>query len=337
MALSPLALTTVAAVRGQLHLPALATPGTPAVSVVGTAGSTTYSYRVLAFDATMTTAPGGTGTASTGNATLNATNFTRVVWAAVAGATGYLVYRTVGGATQGLIATMTDETVLTMDDTGLTGDGAPLPGAADQSMIEGLIDAVSSMFEEHCGRILASRAFTAEPQDGNGRSNLYLRGDSKPAYPVSPPLTALSLLSTDLRQTLVIDPTPSTNQMRLEPATGRVTLYIGALPLLGFQLQTGGLLFPLGRNNVLATFTAGFSLSAHPADRAALARLTLIGVQWLLASTARDPSINRVDVRGDGGMGVTYGGSGGSSRLAGTTLPDVLQVGLAPYVCQRLL
>jgi hypothetical protein len=108
---------------------ATATSPQPTVAVVGAAGATTYSYRVVA---TLTTgevlAAGATGSTATGNATLTGVNLNRLTWPAVTGAATYDVYRTVGGATQGAIAT--GLTVLTLDDTGLAGDGAAVPTVA---------------------------------------------------------------------------------------------------------------------------------------------------------------------------------------------------------------
>lgn len=71
----------------------LPAPTTPAITNQGTAGTTTYRYRVSAVDA-----EGGEGvatagfTTATGSAVLDATNFNRITWGAVAGATSYRVY-----------------------------------------------------------------------------------------------------------------------------------------------------------------------------------------------------------------------------------------------------
>jgi hypothetical protein len=105
-------ITTVAA--GTLTT---ATP--PTVTVVGTPGAITYTYDVVAFSSNGDGIPSTTGTTATGNAALSLTNLNRLTWAAVAGAAGYKIVRTVGGATQGVIATFQVPSVLTLDDTGL--------------------------------------------------------------------------------------------------------------------------------------------------------------------------------------------------------------------------
>lgn len=104
-------------------------PTSGAVSNQGSAGSTSYSYKIVAVAGTKVTAPTSAITTGTGNATLDGSNFNRLTWAAPTGAVGvtaYRIYRTAGGATQGLIATVASD-VLTLDDTGLAGDSASVP------------------------------------------------------------------------------------------------------------------------------------------------------------------------------------------------------------------
>ena len=114
------------AITGALTLTALATPGAPTVTPQGTSGATTYTYRVVATVGGRTTDAGATGSTATGNATLSGSNFNRITWSDITGATGYDIYRTVGGATQGKIGA-TARGVLTLDDTGLAGDAATAP------------------------------------------------------------------------------------------------------------------------------------------------------------------------------------------------------------------
>lgn len=76
----------------------LGVPAAPTVTNVGAAGAAAYSYRVTALSGSGETTPGTAGTTATGNATLDGTNYNRVTWAAVTGATGYKVYgRTAAG------------------------------------------------------------------------------------------------------------------------------------------------------------------------------------------------------------------------------------------------
>lgn len=107
--------------------PGLPTPGAPKIVQVGTAGATSHSYVLVAV-AGVGESPSAVSITTTGNATLNGSNFNRLTWDLVPGATGYKVYRTVGGATVGLIATLGASTK-TLDDTGLAGNGATPVGS----------------------------------------------------------------------------------------------------------------------------------------------------------------------------------------------------------------
>lgn len=77
---------------------ALGVPGAPTVNVVGAAGAASYSYRITALTVQGETTVGTAGTTATGNAALTGSNFNRVTWTAVAGATGYRVYGRTGGS-----------------------------------------------------------------------------------------------------------------------------------------------------------------------------------------------------------------------------------------------
>jgi hypothetical protein len=119
----------IAQARRQLQdLGALATPALPTITPTGTPGATAHSYVLVALAQNGVSAASAAGSTTTGNATLSASNFNRLTWAAVTGATAYRIYRSVGGLTQGLIATVGN--TLTLDDTGLVGDGAIAPTLA---------------------------------------------------------------------------------------------------------------------------------------------------------------------------------------------------------------
>lgn len=109
---------------GRLTLAGILTPSGPNVTVQGTPGATTYSYKVVATFGNGHSAASPVGTTVTGNATLSATNSNLLAWAAVQYATGYTIYRTAGGATQGAIGTTA---ALAMVDTGFTADGTTAP------------------------------------------------------------------------------------------------------------------------------------------------------------------------------------------------------------------
>jgi hypothetical protein len=108
---------------GSISLQSLATPSTPVITNGGTPGVVTYGYKITALlaDGTTSTAASIEGTTTTGNATLNVTNYNIITITAVTGATSYSIYRTTGGATQGLIG---NTTVLVFNDTGLSASGS---------------------------------------------------------------------------------------------------------------------------------------------------------------------------------------------------------------------
>ena len=116
-------------VRFRLQEPAsLSTPGSITVTPQGTAGTTTWTYKLVAISATGSTDAGAASSTTTGNATLTGSNFNRLTWTAVTDATGYWVYRTAVGTsptTTGRIATL--GAVTTYDDTGGAGDSTTAP------------------------------------------------------------------------------------------------------------------------------------------------------------------------------------------------------------------
>jgi len=71
---------------------AITTPTNLALSTSGTAGTTTYSYRINAFNTVGETLACTSVQITTGNATLDTTNYINVSWTAVSGASGYNVY-----------------------------------------------------------------------------------------------------------------------------------------------------------------------------------------------------------------------------------------------------
>ena len=107
---------------------ALATPGSITVAPQGTPGSTTVTYKLVALlaDGT-TTEAGAASTTTTSAATLNGTNFNRLTWSAVTGASSYRVYRTGAPTTPNTTGIIYSGTALTVDDTGLAGGGETAP------------------------------------------------------------------------------------------------------------------------------------------------------------------------------------------------------------------
>lgn len=99
----------------------LAAP-TVTVTPFGTTGATTYGYRVSAINSSGETLASSTVSISNGNAALSGSNFNRISWVKVLGATGYKVYGRTSGS-ELLLAKVTTTNYL--DDTGaLTPSGA---------------------------------------------------------------------------------------------------------------------------------------------------------------------------------------------------------------------
>jgi hypothetical protein len=103
----------------------LLTAPQPTVTVAGTQGSTTCTYVVAAQLGTGF-APSSTATTALANATQTASNYNALAWPAVPGATGYKIWRTVGGASQGAIGVV-GATQLSFNDVGVIGDGSTAP------------------------------------------------------------------------------------------------------------------------------------------------------------------------------------------------------------------
>jgi hypothetical protein len=115
----------------------LASPAAPTITTHGTAGSTTYNYMVTATNASGgETTPSPVGLTSTGNATLTSSNYNQIAWSSVTGATGYKVYRTLGGNVQGLIGSTT---ATSLNDTGLGASGTSVPtnNTTSQLIVQG--------------------------------------------------------------------------------------------------------------------------------------------------------------------------------------------------------
>lgn len=93
-------------------------PDNVSVTNFGTPGATTYTYYVTAYNSAGETTY-TTVTTTTGNATLSSTNFNRITWDKIWGATGYKVYNT-----SGLLETTSN---LHADDIGADATGATLP------------------------------------------------------------------------------------------------------------------------------------------------------------------------------------------------------------------
>jgi hypothetical protein len=95
--------------------------------------ATTYTYSLQACLADGTcNAAGPASSTAAGVATLSAAQLNRLSWSAVPGAASYKIRRDVGGATQGVIWS---GTALTVDDTGLAGNGTAKPLVDDTGTV----------------------------------------------------------------------------------------------------------------------------------------------------------------------------------------------------------
>ena len=99
------------------RLQVLHPPPAPTVVVHGTAGVTTYVYRIYADDATGSTEFSAEGQIATGNAVLTGVNFNRVTWDVVPAATSYTIVRTTGGTAAIITAGLTSPTYDDVDNT----------------------------------------------------------------------------------------------------------------------------------------------------------------------------------------------------------------------------
>ncbi len=99
---------------------AISTPAAPAVAAVGTAGSTSYTYYIVAYDSTgARTQVSAATTITTGNATLSGSNYNQVSWTSPTGAAYIDVLR---GDTGHVIEQKLPATTTSIDDTGLVAE-----------------------------------------------------------------------------------------------------------------------------------------------------------------------------------------------------------------------
>jgi len=101
------------------------TPTISGITQTGTAGSTTYYYRVSANLASGETSAGAEFKTALSNATLSSTNYNVVTWAAVTGATTYNVYRSTTAGAELKIASNVAATTYS-DQSNTAGSGSPL-------------------------------------------------------------------------------------------------------------------------------------------------------------------------------------------------------------------
>lgn len=112
-----------------ISTPGIQTPAPPVIVQSGIAGSTTYGYVVVARVGSGV-APSAQQNTTTGNATLSGSNYNILNITPVVGALFYDVYRVIGGASVGKIASIAatgNISPIVFNDTGLAGDSSAAP------------------------------------------------------------------------------------------------------------------------------------------------------------------------------------------------------------------
>ena len=125
-------LTAVRATASALVSPAL----TSVTPTGGAAGS--YTYEIVASNGNGDSVPGATTNITTGPTTLDGTHYNTLVWPAVTGARNIKVIRTVGGSTQGLIATLPGTATSYVDNTP-TGATSYTPSGSNVSQAAAIL------------------------------------------------------------------------------------------------------------------------------------------------------------------------------------------------------
>ena len=138
--------TAIEHVFGSTYAPliSLGSPTNVSVTNLGSAGSTTYTYYVTAYNSTGETLS-TTVITTTGNASLSSSNFNRITWTKVWGATGYKIYTSA-------IALKATTTNLHYDDTGGATSAGVLP-VSDTSGYNPLYASAGTLMYQSSGAI----------------------------------------------------------------------------------------------------------------------------------------------------------------------------------------
>jgi len=119
----------------------LSTPGAPTVTPNVT-GAVSYTYKVSALDGTGETLPSTGTTIANGAATPNNT----ITWTPVGGAYQYRVYRTAGGATQGLLSTVAGNTLTYTDNNGVASGSVSANNTTGGGTFAGALQGTRGIF-----------------------------------------------------------------------------------------------------------------------------------------------------------------------------------------------
>lgn len=123
-------------------LPPLDTPTAPTITVFGTGGAATWTYKIVARNSnpvspnyTRFSAVSGSGATIIGNATLTSTNYNRISFAAVTDANIYDIYRIVSGGTPATLGLIGSTGGTFFNDTGVAGDGTTAPSVGGPGVV----------------------------------------------------------------------------------------------------------------------------------------------------------------------------------------------------------
>jgi hypothetical protein len=152
-------------------------PAAPSLATSGTAGSTSYSYKIVAIlsdpQNSIGTAASSAATISTGNATLNGTNKINLTITPVAGASYYDIYRTASAGTPSSTGKI-GQTALdgtTFSDTGLAGDSTTPPSTNSTGTLTVQSLTASQFIETDSNKKLVSKSASAFRTDLGFGSN----------------------------------------------------------------------------------------------------------------------------------------------------------------------
>jgi hypothetical protein len=132
------------AIAGGLLLRPLGAPEGCAVSPQGTPGSTSWGYRVTAHSNSGETLASTEVTTAAGAAVLSATDFNRISWDRVEGATSYSVFRTTAGGTPSTTGRIRNTPNTQLDDVGLAASDAVPSEDRSGAVIIGADDAAEA-------------------------------------------------------------------------------------------------------------------------------------------------------------------------------------------------
>lgn len=143
---------------GGHRLQALSTPTAPTITPTGTAGTTTYTYYIVATDRNGNkTLASAAGTTTTGNATLSATNYNAISWTSVPGAVSYDVLKGTTAISLALAVTGTS-----VNDTGQATSAytAPTRNATADMNIDGKLSTTNNILDDGSGKVNAVNTIT---------------------------------------------------------------------------------------------------------------------------------------------------------------------------------